>query len=468
MGRAILESIRQQEVSNISTCDSSSDDGVDDSDEYGDELDDYLDEALGNSSRDGRHSRKASMSSDSFSYSKRNGNDDNLNPTAPMESKLTITSNEDQPDVMTLVHTVSFYRKQQKLQNSPESSGSRSRAEDKSEMNKKSPYKSSHDHRSTIERQSDEGAKVEAKIKKLMLEVYKQQHYIAQSSQAINLCAATVEFSGSSEAVEGERHLLVATHRRQAAMNEVQRLRVEGDLHGNVKDRGQVTISEITLPLRQDYIRRLSTDTISGHHLVCLVKYAEQVVATRTVPTLPGLLAVKFPDTITLPDVATDFKITLEIYGMTAQREVLPHDIKYHITPIKKQKSSLLTPKGKKGHADSNLLFMPSVQSPGGPNAVRSPGMVQYGFVIFSMREVRRSNWTLNTVSAVSPLEGSVHMKVDCQLAVSVDYQGFLTMFEDSSGFGAWHRRWCRLHGSQLSYWKYPDDEKTKVSAAVE
>lgn len=33
-------------------------------------------------------------------------------------------------------------------------------------------------------------------------------------------------------------------------------------------------------------------------------------------------------------------QLFLEIYGMTAQREVLPHDIKYHIT--KK------TPKGKK------------------------------------------------------------------------------------------------------------------------
>lgn len=36
-------------------------------------------------------------------------------------------------------------------------------------------------------------------------------------------------------------------------------------------------------------------------------------------------------------------------------------------------------------------------------------------------------------------------------------------MFEDVSGFGAWHRRWCCLHGNILSYWRYPDDEKSKV-----
>jgi actin-binding protein anillin len=54
-------------------------------------------------------------------------------------------------------------------------------------------------------------------------------------------------------------------------------------------------------------------------------------------------------------------------------------------------------------------------------------------------------------------------MKVNCELTVTVDYRGFLTMFEDISGFGAWHRRWCRQHGNELSYWKYPDDEKKKT-----
>lgn len=49
------------------------------------------------------------------------------------------------------------------------------------------------------------------KIKKLLDEVCKQQQVIAQTSQALNLCAATIEFSGSTESVEGERHLLVAS-----------------------------------------------------------------------------------------------------------------------------------------------------------------------------------------------------------------------------------------------------------------
>lgn len=39
----------------------------------------------------------------------------------------------------------------------------------------------------------------------------------------------------------------------------------------------------------------------------------------------------------------------------------------------------------------------------------------------------------------------------------------FQTIFEDVSGFGAWHRRWCVLSGNCISYWTYPDDEKRKV-----
>lgn len=59
--------------------------------------------------------------------------------------------------------------------------------------------------------EADDANLVQDKIKKLLDEVCKQQQVIAQTSQALNLCAATVEFSGSTESVEGERHLLVAS-----------------------------------------------------------------------------------------------------------------------------------------------------------------------------------------------------------------------------------------------------------------
>ncbi|CAD7014634.1 unnamed protein product [Ceratitis capitata] len=488
-------------------------------------VDDYLDEALeaegddestqesanetdgGNTSQHSRVS-KDTTASNSFSFrqsSKRYKHyqtipEDNIaspSPSSasemytpqPVKSELSI-NRDSEDNMVTLVHTVSFYRRQQSGNSTSSTPVRRVCTEQKvlrsamkndghaamnlnylqeQEINEESDKQQNatflmEDNCDSLgnipDANSDDSSLAEEKIKKLLDEVCKQQTIIAQTSQALNLCAATIEFSGSTESVEGERHLLVATHRRQACLDEIQRLRVEKCLRpvGSLRDKGHLTVKEITIPLRQDYIRKLAADTISGHHLVCLLKYNEHVLATKTVPTLPGLLAVKFPDVLQMNNVYADFRVTLEIYGMTAQREILPHEVKYHINLNKK--SGIKTPKKKTGE---NRLVMPPVQSPAGPNVVRTPALVQYGFAIFSLREIQRTTWTLTQVLGVSPLEGVVHMKVNCELSVLVEHRGFLTMYEDISGFGAWHRRWCYLNGSVLNYWKYPDDERKKT-----
>uniref|UniRef100_A0A1Q3EXX1 Putative actin binding protein anillin n=1 Tax=Culex tarsalis TaxID=7177 RepID=A0A1Q3EXX1_CULTA len=454
-----------------------------------DDMDQYLDDALDEDNGEEFDTpRKSSVSSNSFSYQKnpRQSQYKTINEEdaeekkdpekpcpqpvfeeaygSPVKSELKINPSDDN-NMVTLVHTVSFYRRQQNSNNpTPVKKVLRTPVHSQRTATVDSTEDSDGGNSTaTATTSSDENEfLVQEKVKKLLDEVCKQQTVIAQTSQALNLCAATIEFSGSTESVEGERHLLVATHRRQAILDEVQRLRVEGCIRppGAPTEKGRLTVKDITLPLRQDYIRKLASDSISGHHVVCLLKYNETVLATQTIPTLPGLLSVRFPDELQLSNVFADFKITMEIYGMTAQREVLPHEIKYHIAMNKKGSSKLHTPKGVKSNS---RLIMPPVQSPAGPHAVRTPALVQYGFIIFSLKEIQRTNWTLNPVAGVSPLEGTVHMKVNCELTVSVDYRGFLTMFEDVSGFGAWHRRWCRLHGHVLNYWKYPDDEKRKA-----
>ncbi|XP_037717764.1 anillin isoform X2 [Drosophila subpulchrella] len=405
-----------------------------------------------------------------------------LSGAQPVKSELSV--NQDNDNLVTLVHTVSFYRRQQSA-NSSNSTPVRKICREQQVMRSALAGDCHAKHRLEYDspqqgqiaaatddqtdedddemqnaREINEASQAQDKIKKLLSEVCKQQQVIGQASQALNLCAATVEFSGSTESVEGERYLLLATHRRQACLDEVQRLRVENSIRpvGAPKEKGLLTVKDITIPLRQEYVRKMASNNINGHHLVCLLKYNEHVLATKTVPTMPGLLSVKFPDVLQLNNVYADFRITLEIYGMLAQRDQLPHELKYHINLNKK--GGVKTPKKKGGE---NRLVMPPVQSPAGPHVVRTPQLVQYGFAIFSLREIQRTTWTLTQVLGVSPLEGMVHMKVNCELSVSVEYKGFLTMFEDISGFGAWHRRWCYLNGTVINFWKYPDDEKRKT-----
>ncbi|XP_058117007.1 anillin-like isoform X2 [Anopheles coustani] len=400
--------------------------------------------------------------------------------SSPVRSELQVKPSGDD-NMVTLVHTVSFYRRQQQQQQQQQSALTPRRvprtpvppvvdsttAGDSDEEDEEDAVSSTAESTGTSASTEEAQFLVQDKIKKLLDEVCKQQAIIAQTSQALNLCAATVEFSGSSEAEECERHLLVATHRRQAILDEVQRLRVEGCLRppGAPTEKGRLTVKEITLPLKQEYMRKLGADQIAGHNLVCLLKYNETVLATQTTPTLPGMLSVRFPDVLQLSNVFADFKITMEIYGMPASREVLPHEVKYHL-PISKKKggggsSKLHTPKGIKANS---RLIMPPVQSPAGPHAVRSPSLIQYGFIIFSLKEIQRTSWMLNPIAGCpSPLDGTVNMRVNCELSVTVDYHGFLTMYEDVSGLGAWHRRWCRLQRHTINYWRYPDDEKRKA-----
>ncbi|GFU06759.1 anillin [Trichonephila clavipes] len=61
-----------------------------------------------------------------------------------------------------------------------------------------------------------------------------------------------------------------------------------------------------------------------------------------------------------------------------------------------------------------------------------------------------------------SPLEGVLKVRLQLHAKHKITEKGFLTMFEDVSGFGAWHRRWCALDGNILAYWKYPDQENKK------
>ncbi|KAI3358766.1 hypothetical protein L3Q82_014730, partial [Scortum barcoo] len=79
-----------------------------------------------------------------------------------------------------------------------------------------------------------------------------------------------------------------------------------------------------------------------------------------------------------------------------------------------------------------------------------------------SLSSIGKNKFPLEKVPFLCPLEGHVYLKMQCEVGSKVEERGFLTMFEDVSGFGAWHRRWCVLSGYCISYWTYPDDEKRK------
>uniref|UniRef100_A0A8C3LP85 Anillin n=1 Tax=Chrysolophus pictus TaxID=9089 RepID=A0A8C3LP85_CHRPC len=288
---------------------------------------------------------------------------------------------------------------------------------------------------------------IKKKMQELNNEINMQQTVIYQASQALNCCFDEEHGKGSQEEAEAERLLLLATEKRTALLEELNKLKIEGPLTKRNKaastssdftpSRGSVSISEMRLPLKADFVCGTvqKPEAANYYYVIILRSGAENMVATPLASTASSLNgdALTFTTTFTMHDVSNDFEISIEVYSLVCIGSC---------------------------QEDSNLVV--SMASPGGPNAVRTTNFILVGSHKLSLSSVGHAKFALDKVPVLSPLEGHIYLKLKCQVDSSVEEKGFLTMFEDVSGFGAWHRRWCVLSGNCISYWTYPDDEKRK------
>ncbi|KAL3859739.1 hypothetical protein ACJMK2_009937 [Sinanodonta woodiana] len=288
---------------------------------------------------------------------------------------------------------------------------------------------------------------IRERIQELQELVNQEQSVIMQTSNALNQCCSdSSAFAGSSEQVECHRLLLVSCQKRQAYLTEVQRLKETGRLdppgHG---PKGSFTISDIRLPLKKEFVQKIGTTSDNiVHYFIILVRNGPQVIVTQMLSTHDPMMrgSLDFPNLIKIHGITGDFKVILKIYSMSVSRE------------IKKEKKKK-TPRKQSRHGIT-------MESPGGPNAVRSTSFTLITTVPLTMKSLDKNSFTLERITYLSPLHGTIYMKLKCMMEQNVEERGFLTMFEDVSGLGAWHRRWCVLFGNKLAFWKYPDDENKK------
>uniref|UniRef100_A0A667ZXW7 Anillin n=1 Tax=Myripristis murdjan TaxID=586833 RepID=A0A667ZXW7_9TELE len=289
---------------------------------------------------------------------------------------------------------------------------------------------------------------IKQKMKILTSEMNLQQTVIHQASQALSCCTDEEHGKGSQVEAEAERLLLVATERRVALKAELDRLKGEGPAGqrkapvgsskapeniGVSASKGSISLHELRLPLKADFICSTANKPESTRHyfFIMIRAGAENTVATPLASTHSGLSgdALTFTTKFVMSDVSSDFEIDIEVYYLVSF-------ISYHL-----------------------LCF---VASPGGPNAVRTSNFVLIGSHKLTLSSVGKNKFPLEKVPFLCPLEGHIYLRMQCEVGSKVEERGFLTMFEDVSGFGAWHRRWCVLSGYCISYWTYPDDEKRK------
>uniref|UniRef100_A0A671N9V1 Anillin n=1 Tax=Sinocyclocheilus anshuiensis TaxID=1608454 RepID=A0A671N9V1_9TELE len=294
---------------------------------------------------------------------------------------------------------------------------------------------------------------IKQKMKMLTNEMNLQQTVIHQASQALNCCTDEEHGKGSQVEAEAERLLLIATERRAALKVDLDQLKAEGPTAqkkstssaqvdmGLPASKGSISLLELRLPLKADFICSSANKPECGNHyfFVMIRAGAENTVATPLASTRTGLSgdAFTFSTKFTLSDVSNDFEIDIEVYCFVQKRE---------LNPDKRKKPN-------KSKVDSY---------PGGPNAVRTSSFVLVGSHKLTLASIGKNKFLLEKVPFLCSLEGHIYLKMQCQVGSRIAERGFLTMFEDVSGFGAWHRRWCVLSGYCISFWTYPDDEKRK------
>uniref|UniRef100_A0A4W4G2T8 Anillin n=1 Tax=Electrophorus electricus TaxID=8005 RepID=A0A4W4G2T8_ELEEL len=327
---------------------------------------------------------------------------------------------------------------------------------------------------------------IKQKMQVLTSEMNLQQSVIHQASQALNCCTDEEHGKGSQVEAEAERLLIIATEKRVALKAELDRLKAEGpvvqkknsraqDDVGVPASKGSITLQELRLPLKADFVCSTANKPDAGKHyfFVMIRAGAENTVATPLASTHSALSgdALTFSTKFTLSDVSSDFEIDIEVYYLVQKREVFLDKRK---KPSKTKVPSFLL------FISKSNLQTPVMASPGGPNAVRTSNFALVGSHKLTLASIGKNKFPLekiryegneskllsdmfqNKVPFLSPLEGHVYLRMHCEVDSRVEERGFLTMFEDVSGFGAWHRRWCVLSGYCISYWTYPDDEKRK------
>ncbi|KAH9515677.1 hypothetical protein Btru_011718 [Bulinus truncatus] len=293
----------------------------------------------------------------------------------------------------------------------------------------------------------DERRAVQDRIKELQELVQLEQNVIMQTSNALNKCCmGNSYFAGSAEQVECNKVLLLACQKRQCFMTEIQRLKENGVLSSEGPGpKGSLTISDIRLPLKKEFVTKIGTShDNTTHYFILLIKNGPQIISTQMLSTHDPMMrgSLDFPNLIKINGITANFKLTLDIYSMSVCKEY---------SKDKKKK----TPKKGKGYAMA-------LESPGGPAAVRTTSFTHVSSLILTMKCLDKNSFHLERLPYLSPLYGQIFLRLKCLMEASVEEKGFLTMFDDVSGFGAWHRRWCVLSGNKLCVWKYPDDETRK------
>ncbi|OXU31558.1 hypothetical protein TSAR_007398 [Trichomalopsis sarcophagae] len=303
-------------------------------------------------------------------------------------------------------------------------------------------------------------------VKKLLAEVDIQQIVIYQASKALELCNSMRAFIASPERVESERLLMLAKLRKKAAQDEISRLTSQSVDNGLYCERGEITIKELSLQLREEVLRRERQGGDVNEWLVCVVTEGATVWATQAVECPTTSPRLYFPGELTLPGLPPDFRLTVTVYSLKMPKQLIfNHEDKYRIQKSSEPRRSLTCPSPQtllRRSEKRRTLTSPK------RHEIRFSGIQETSFVVSGSVDLMlhdlnlKSPWPLSGIRPNSVLHGTIDLSLSCRLELSVFHTGFLTYGDEAGGMTAWNRRWCVLKGHNLLFWNYPREQECK------
>uniref|UniRef100_A0A0N5AVX3 PH domain-containing protein n=1 Tax=Syphacia muris TaxID=451379 RepID=A0A0N5AVX3_9BILA len=212
----------------------------------------------------------------------------------------------------------------------------------------------------------------------------------------------------------------------------------------NKGDSGHINIYSITVKLNRNFCLHES------YAFLVLMKTDDVIEATDLVTLMDTrtmrVNSVHFNDQIQFGNLPSDFSLKLEVFALVGflSFESCSVSAKLLLSPCKLRKANL------------------------NGSVIGTTGFTSCGYT--HITKTRAGDFEVYLDATEYPLEGTINVKSSWSsttTSASVDFSGFLAMYEVIADLGSWSRYWAVLQNGVINFWRDPNDEaSSKVKKA--
>ncbi|UXI19703.1 hypothetical protein NH340_JMT05646 [Sarcoptes scabiei] len=313
----------------------------------------------------------------------------------------------------------------------------------------------------------------ESQIIALKEEIFEHNRVLSQSSTALNLSLSMPKLCYSECRVEAERLLLIANEKRNACLNELNRLKsiindpekISKELIQSTK--GVLHLKNIKIPFLNHFLMaRAKGKALDVNYFICLICCGPKVFVSNLINILddPSNEFLDFDLGITVENLDENFTVIVKLFNLELGSKEF-HNAKSKLTPFTSFRRKLVPNMMKKSSAaDPDLaVFKPVGRSIdlNRPMVISSFKMVGYfTLCLKNVKSLSNKFYRLNSECFRSIIDNYFITNMMLKASFySHTFQGYFDLQEQSTLF--WNLRWFSLCKDNLFYWRF-EEHKSK------